>query len=345
MGFESNDYLEWYIPRAHGSGAVNLHSSGVAALDPAGIEVPDVDPWLAPGLFEGALASWLGVGAGEIAFTPGATGGTLLALMTLTSPGDDIVVELPVYEPMLRQAMRLGEVRRLRRRKELGWRFDPEEIASVMTGRTSLVMITEPGNPSGTFLPRDEVLGLASAAAERGAVLLVNEVYLGYTSAPSYHGAARNIVVVSSLSKLLGPYWARLGWLGAEPGTASRLRAAHRNMSIPTSPGAAFGLGVLARADELRDRARGLASGGLGIVDAWVGATDGVGWTRPEGTGFGCVELPGVEDDVAFAERLEGEGALVVPGAFFEVPGTIRLSWLQAGDRLEEGLSIIAGAL
>jgi aspartate/methionine/tyrosine aminotransferase len=55
---------------------------------------------------------------------------------------------------------------------------------------------------------------------------------------------------------------------------------------------------------------------------------------------------PCVPDDVAFAEALHDDrGVLVVPGTHFEVPGSLRLSWLQAGDRLEEGLSILAQAL
>jgi len=43
MRFDSNDYLEWYVPRAHGAPAINLHSSGVPSLEPRDIDVPDVD--------------------------------------------------------------------------------------------------------------------------------------------------------------------------------------------------------------------------------------------------------------------------------------------------------------
>jgi aspartate/methionine/tyrosine aminotransferase len=346
MGFERNDYLGWYIPRMFGEPAINLHSSGVPALTPADIEIPDVDPWQASTLFEEALASWLSIPADEVLFTPGATGGTLLALMTLTSPGDHVLVEKPVYEPMLRQALRLGEVQRFGR-IPTSWRLVLDEVASLMTERTSLVMITEPSNPSGTFLPREQVLALADMCASRSALLLVNEVYRGYSDAPSFHGESDSIVVVSSLSKLLGAYWARLGWVSARPGIVERLRAAHRNMSMPTAPGAACGLGVMRRADELRANALRLSASGVEAVDAWVESTPGLSWTRPEGPGFGCVHLPeDIDDDVGFAERLHGEqGVLVVPGTHFEVPGALRISWLQSGDHLVSGLERIGRAL
>ena len=49
--------------------------------------------------------------------------------------------------------------------------------------------------------------------------------------------------------------------------------------------------------------------------------------------------LPDGFDDVALAERLHDDhGVLVVPGAWFGAPGTLRVSWLQVGDRLAEGL-------
>ena len=85
-----------------------------------------------------------------------------------------------------------------------------ERISEKISHETDLVLITEPHNPSGIFSPRDEVLDLARLASEYDAVLLINEVYGGFTAEPSYHAAAENIVVVNSLSKLFGTYWMRL---------------------------------------------------------------------------------------------------------------------------------------
>jgi len=346
MAFQSNRYLTWYIATTSRSTSINLFASGVHALDPADLDVPRVDPSGAARLFEEGLARWLSIPADEVLFTPGATGGTLLALLALAEPGDEILVEAPVYEPMLRQALRLGTVKRFSRLPSNGWRLPVDEVLRQMTDRTRLVMITEPSNPSGTFLPRDQVLSLADAVGRRGGRLLVNEVYRLFTDAPSYHLAAESIVVVSSLSKLLGPYWARLGWLSASESLVSGLRIGHWNMGMPTAPAAAAGLAVLSRADDLRSRAMEISASGLDVVDRWVSSTPGLSWTRPQGTGFGCVHLPESVDDLGLCEVLDSEhGVLPVPGTFFGVPGSIRLSWLQAGDRLEEGLSRVARGL
>lgn len=170
MTFDSSRYLDWYMPRSNRHDeAVNLHSSGVRSLDPSDLPAPPtIDPWMAPRAFEEALASWLGVTAAEVVWTPGGTGGTLLAVLVLADPGDRILVESPIYEPLFMQADRLGPVVRFSRRPADGWGLPLDEIDLLLRagGRTRLVMITEPCNPTGTFSPRDQVLALADGASE-----------------------------------------------------------------------------------------------------------------------------------------------------------------------------------
>lgn len=347
MEFHENTYLSWYFAHTLGDRhPINLYASGVAQLDPAQFPLPAGDTWELIGRFEEAIAGWLGVGPEEVVYTPGATGGTLLSLLSLVEPGKEVLVERPIYEPMLRQAARVAAVRRLRRRQEDGWRLPLDEAERLVTSRTGAVMITEPHNPSGVLSPREDVAALARIAGSRGALLLINEVYRGYTDGPTYHGAAENIVVVSSLSKLFGTYPMRLGWVSSSEATAQRLRVGHMNMSVPTAPAAGMGLSVIDRADELRSHAVALARKGHSAVKDWVQATEGACWHEPHGTGYGCVQLPEETDDVALAERLWAEDdVLAIPGTMFEVPGALRIAWLQAGDQLEDGLARVGARL
>jgi aspartate/methionine/tyrosine aminotransferase len=348
VAFDTTDYLSWYVPRIRrGDDALNLHASGVVPLEPDDLDVPEGNPWLMAPAFESALARRLGCPPEQLLFTPGATGGTLLALLTLVDRDRELVVESPIYEPMLRQAERLNPVRRLPRDPARTWRFDLEEARRLVTERTGLVMLTEPHNPSGLLSPREDVLALAEHAAHAGALVLINEVYHGWSEAPSYHGATPNILVVSSLSKLLGAYWARLGWISGDKSQVGRLRTAHMNFGMASAPSAAVGLAVLEKLDALTERARAAAREGISVVDRWVRATPGVSWHRPASGGFGCVALPAGVDDMALAETLHDEhGVLVVPGTLWDLPGTVRISWLQA-DRsgVAQGLQRLARLL
>lgn len=346
--FYRSDYLSWYIPRLRQhERAINLHSSGVAAVFPAELDISYTgNPYEAASHFEAVLASWLGIPPEELIFSPGATGGSLLSLLALTGPGEELVIEQPIYEPMLRQAERLGPVKRLVRRLDDGWRLPLADAEALITEQTGLVMVTEPHNPSGVVSAREDVETLAGLAAGKGALLVINEVYRGFGEAPSSHGLADNVVVISSLSKLFGSYWARLGWISASAELIERLRWGHLNIGMAAAPCAMAGLAFLEDADQRREKARSQALDGIDAFEAWVGTNGDLQWHRSQAPGFGCVKLPAGVNDVELAERLCDEhGVLLVPGTLFEAPGTIRVSWLEAGERLGEGLSSLTKCL
>ncbi len=200
-------------------------------------------------------------------------------------------------------------------------------------------MITEPHNPSSVLSSRNDIEKLALKAAEHGAILLINEVYGQFCDAPSCHGLAKNVVIVSSLSKLTGAYWARVGWLSSTKELAARFRGAHWNMGMPASPAAQAGLAFMKDIDRFRSRAIELSASGLKEVREMIAITSSLSWHEPDAAGFACIQLPAGIDDLEFTKRLhEDHGVLVIPGGCFEAPGTVRLSWIQAGDRLSEGL-------
>lgn len=347
MEFWKDDYLAWYLDRMRrGDDSINLNSSGVRPVEVDLTTLPPGGMWEWPPAFEAALAGWLGIPAEEVVFTPGGTGGNLLALLTLAPRGARLVLESPMYEPMVRQAFRLNEVVRLQRKFGEGWRLPLNRAHKLITDDTRMIMLCEPCNPPGVYSAREDIIELADMAEKKGAYLLINEVYRSFSDRPSLHGAAKNIVIVSSLSKLVGAYQYRLGWLSASPSVAAHLREAHRNMGIPTAPAAAFGLKVMEKAEGIRKESLAAAAAGLPIVDRWVRATPGLDWVPSEGPGFGSVELPEGMDDLAFAEQLHDEhGVFLVPGSMFELPGTLRIAWQQSGERLQEGLDIVAGVL
>lgn len=347
MTFVRNDYLDWYIPRMRADdGAINLNASGVPSLGGEYAANLSGNPWASASEFEAALASWLDQPANEVVFTAGATGGTLLALLSLGRPGSTVLAESPLYEPMWRQAERLNPVQRFQRRPQDGWCLPLNELHERLHPNVSIVMITEPHNPSGVLAPREQVLELAEMAGQVGAHVLINEIYRGYSQTPSYHREADNIVVVSSLSKFVGAYWLRLGWLSAAPDLCKKLRQGHLNMGMGTLVAAMAGTRLLESIEPMAATARAQADTGRDIVHHWVEATPDISWTRPMGPGFGTLVLPGHVNDMAFAEHLHTNcGVLLVPGSCFGSPGTLRVSWIQAGERLREGLEIVASEI
>ena len=114
----------------------------------------------------------------------------------------------------------------------------------------------------------------------------------------------------------------------------------YQNMGMPSAPTAQAGLAFLKDIDRFRKRAIELSRSGLKEVREMIANTPSLSWHEPDSAGFACIKLPAGIDDLKFVMRLhEDHGVLIVPGGCFETPGTVRLSWIQAGDRLSEGLA------
>ncbi|NOZ86358.1 MAG: pyridoxal phosphate-dependent aminotransferase [Deltaproteobacteria bacterium] len=342
MEFDENEYLSWYLPLARGGQGINLHSSGMPAIEPSEFLPATGRPWSLTPRLEQAFASWLGLSPEQVMFTPGATGGNLFALLGLAPAGSEVIVESPIYEPMVRQAYRVNRVKRLFRSFEKGWTVGPDDLKPLVGNDTSLAIITEPHNPSGVVTERSQIFAIADYLESFGAYILVNEVYRGFGEWRTLAGERENLLVVGSFSKLCGTYWARLGYLAGHEKVLDKMRRVRMNLGPASEAAAGVGLKVMDSIGELQQRARETAAKGIPLADEWVKRTRSVSWVRPEASGFGCIKLPAGVNDIELVKRLyEEDHVAAIPGSLFGASGTLRISWLQAGEQLEKGLAVL----
>ncbi|HKG98567.1 MAG TPA: aminotransferase class I/II-fold pyridoxal phosphate-dependent enzyme, partial [Pyrinomonadaceae bacterium] len=93
------------------------------------------------------------VAAESIVTAAGTTFANHLAMAALIKPGDEVLFEHPAYEPMLAAARYLGaSVKRFSRTFENGFRIVPQELESLATNSTRLIVITNLHNPSGVLI-------------------------------------------------------------------------------------------------------------------------------------------------------------------------------------------------
>ena len=178
----------------------------------------------------------------RIAITAGASGGLLTALAAYVDPGDEVLVADPGY-PGYRHFVRAfeGVARALKVDAASGFQPTLELVRSAWGPRTKGLLIGTPSNPTGTLIDAPTLEAIAAFVAERGGVLLVDEIYQGlvYGVQPrTALGLAGNVVVINSFSKYFCMTGWRLGWVVLPPAAVRSFEklAQHFYISAPSAP-------------------------------------------------------------------------------------------------------------
>jgi aspartate/methionine/tyrosine aminotransferase len=349
------EYMVW--AKTKPKAAINLSRSGVAGLSREdlgiswdGLELNGDHPYGYPPLLE-AIAERYGADVSEICPSLGASQGIFHVCAALLESGDEVLVEKPTYEPLVAVPRFCGAtVVRFERRFADGHRPDPGEFRKVMTPRTRLVVMTNPHNPSGVALSREEIRELAGIAEERGAFILVDEIYLEFLAGEkgrTAFGLAPNILVTSSLTKVFGLSGLRCGWILARRDVASELRAFMDYQFVePVFIAEQIAARAFARLDDLRGKTFPLVRENRRLVDEFMRTEPSLEWVPPDQGIMGFPRLSKDLDSRDLARRLFDEfDTAIVPGHFFEEPRHFRLGFGIPAGTLALGLENLRACL
>ena len=297
-----------------------------------------------------SIAERYGVDAGHVTTAQGASGANFLVCAALLSPGDDVLVERPGYDPLMASPRLLAaNIVRYDRTFEDRYAIDPQRIADAITPRTKLVIVTSPHNPSGIIAGREALQEVGRIAAAYGAHVLVDEVYLDSTGTPVAPAArlGDTFISTSSLTKSYGLSGLRCGWILSSAAVAERVRRA-RDVVDGTGSIVAERLSVVAfqHLEHLMARTRQLLDANGAVMNAFLQSRRDLEYVPPEGGTVAFPRIRGVNDTRAFAERLHADrDTAIVPGRFFDAPAHFRVGFSGAPDALKEGLSRLGQAL
>lgn len=297
-----------------------------------------------------SVASRYGVTPAQVTTAQGTSGANFLVCAALLELGDDVLIEAPGYDPLLGAPRLLGaNIVRFERRFEDGWVLDPALVARAFTPRTRLVIITRPHNPTGALAAPGALQAIGKLAAERGAHVLVDEVYLDASDASAIPAATfgEAFISTSSLTKSYGLAGLRSGWALSSAPVADRIRRA-RDVVDGTGSIVTERLSVLAfeQLDKLIARSRALLRINGALVREFLHARPELQYVEPSGGTVVFPRIRGVANADRFAERLMTEReTAIVPGRFFGAPAHFRLGFSGETEPLRGGLAAIGAAL
>jgi aspartate/methionine/tyrosine aminotransferase len=284
------------------------------------------------------------VDANRIAVTAGASGGLLTVAALYVDAGDEILVPDPGY-PGYRHFVRAFEGVARALRVSAAENFQPTlaMVRAAWGPRTRGLLLGSPSNPTGTLISKSELEKISVFIAERGGVLLVDEIYQGlvYGVEPwSALGMPGEVVIINSFSKYFCMTGWRLGWVVVPESALRGFEKLAQHLFI-SAPAAAQHAALAAFSPEsisiLEDRRRQFAA----RRDFLLPELRKAGLAIPaEPHGAFYVYADCGRDARGFArDLLESEAVAATPGADFGANGTerfVRFAYTRSMADIEE---------
>lgn len=164
----------------------------------------------------------------EILVTNGGSEALLFALMATCDPKDNILVPEPFYSNYngFSQSINVN-ITPITTKAEEGFHLpSKEKIQSLITSKTKAILISNPGNPTGTVYTKKELYMISKIAKENDLWIISDEVYrefvydgLEYTSFGNIKEIEDRVIIIDSVSKRYSACGARIGSIASKDKT------------------------------------------------------------------------------------------------------------------------------
>ncbi len=288
----------------------------------------------------------------NIVVTCGSTEAMMAAMMTVTNPGDKVIIFSPFYENYGADTILSGAEPIYVPLVPPEFNFDPEVLEDAFRQKPKALVLCNPSNPCGKVFTREELLLIAQLAEKYDAYVITDEVYEHILYAPHKHtyfaslpGMWQRTISCSSLSKTYSVTGWRLGYTIAPAEITERIKKVHDFLTVGAAaplqeaiiPGLKFGQEYYDGLQATYTHKREVFCNGLQQL--------GLVHTKPQGAYYVLMDISefGYESDLEFCEdlaRLVGVGA--VPGSsFFREPVNhlIRFHFAKKDETLLDALN------
>jgi len=287
----------------------------------------------------------------NIVVTPGGQQAMFIIALGLLDAGDELLIPCPGYNPYL-QAAELTEAKlvEIRMSMETNFTLTADMVRAHITPRSKVLVLINPGNPTGTVIPPDEVARICEVAKEHDLIVVSDEIYAritfdGHRAQPvaALPGMQERTITLSGVSKAYAMTGWRVGYFAGPPDLMPALAEIHHAFAISTSAVGQYGAlaaltGPQECVEEIRqtfDERRKVLCDGLDAL--------GIPYARPEGAFYVYARVaetgvPATE----FCERLLAEGQVMIfPGKIYGdyTDDFARLSLTQPVPRIHEALA------
>lgn len=288
----------------------------------------------------------------ELVVTCGSTEAMMAAMMSVTNPGDKVIVFSPFYENYGADTILSGAQPIYVPLNPPEFNFDPNVLEEAFRQKPKAIIVCNPSNPCGKVFTRSELEIIAGLAKKYDSFVITDEVYEHILYKPNVHtymaslpGMKERTITCNSLSKTYSITGWRLGYVQANAEIIERVKKVHDFLTVGAAAplqeaavtGLNFGDDYYKDLQEKYTHKRNLFLKGLDDI--------GLRHTNPQGTYYILIDISefGYESDMEFAEDLARKvGVGAVPGSsFFKEAENryVRLHFAKKDETLNEALN------
>lgn len=187
----------------------------------------------------------LDIDPNRVLVTPGSSGALQLIMGVCINPGEGVIMSDPGYPCNQNFVKMFGGIPQLVEvDRKTNYQLSAKLVEEAWTPSTKAVMVATPSNPTGTILPKDELLKIYKLVKEKGGILLVDEIYQRLVYEVQSYTAldiASDLFVINSFSKYFGMTGWRIGWLVAPESYVECLERLSQNIFISSSATSQYG--------------------------------------------------------------------------------------------------------
>ena len=299
----------------------------------------------------------LKVSPGQVVVSPGGKFSCFLSIIATCSPGDEVIIPAPYwvsYPEMVKLAGAVPKVVLATDRS--GFKVEPAQLEAAVTGRTRLLIINSPSNPTGAVYSASELKAIMAVAARHNLYVLSDEIYenLVYDGlkatciAALGEDAAARTLVVSGFSKTYSMTGWRLGTLVAPLPIAKAVSELQSQMCSNATTFAQYGaLAALREKEKTRaslDKMLAAFDRRRRLLHAALTRIPGVSCILAQGAFylFPNVSSFGLSSQVFCERLLDEEKVAAVPGSAFGAEGYLRMSYATSDETITRGAARLA---
>ncbi len=294
----------------------------------------------------------------RVVVTPGAKPIMWFTILALCQEGDEVIYPdpgFPMYESITNMVGATAVPAPLR--EEHGFRLDADELASLVTPRTKLLILSSPHNPCGSALTERDCEKIAEVAIANDLYVLSDEVYWALSYSGEKHHSVLDVPGMNERTILLDGWsktWAMTGWrLGfgvfpkelVEPITRLVINSVSCTSAFSQHAAIAALTGPMDEVDAMReefDRRRDLIVGGLNSIE-------GVSCVDPGGAFyvFPSIKGTGVDSRTMMNHLMEKAGVACLWGSAFGRcgEGYLRFSYANSQENIRAALDAIGSVI